>query len=190
MVDSTDDILKKRPATHGEYTENSRATWAIMRAMQAERGWPTLNDMARHSLYMIAHKMARIVTGNPDTEDHWDDIAGYAKLVADRIRNPVEAYDTENDIYAIIGLGLNCDRDTAIAWVREQQQAKAATDTQGRAVGAGLGTAKPMPSVTKMPASSLLRGNAANDRSNTPEDGGQHASFSEEELAREIEREI
>lgn len=39
------------------------------------------------ALEMICHKMARIVNGNPDYIDSWDDIAGYANLVADRLRS-------------------------------------------------------------------------------------------------------
>jgi len=191
MVDSTDDIIKKRTPVHGEYTENSRCTWEIMRAMMQERNWSTLDDKQKHSLYMIVHKIARIVTGDPDYEDHWDDIAGYAKLVADRIRNPVTPYDAE-DIYSALALGWGCDRDTALARVRELQQTAKATAPaiaaeQGAAVGPRLGAGKPIPPATPMPASGLpRRPGAANDVSNTPEDGGQHATFSEEELARAI----
>jgi hypothetical protein len=32
------------------------------------------------SLEMIAHKIGRILAGNENFHDHWDDIAGYAKL--------------------------------------------------------------------------------------------------------------
>lgn len=37
-------------------------------------------------LEMIAHKVGRILAGNPHFEDHWADIAGYARLSADRNR--------------------------------------------------------------------------------------------------------
>jgi hypothetical protein len=36
----------------------------------------------REALHMIAHKMGRIATGNPNIKDHWADIAGYATLIA------------------------------------------------------------------------------------------------------------
>lgn len=32
------------------------------------------------------HKVGRILNGNPDLEDSWADIAGYARLAADRVR--------------------------------------------------------------------------------------------------------
>ena len=40
----------------------------------------------QESLDMICHKIARIVNGDPDYADSWVDIAGYAKLVADRLQ--------------------------------------------------------------------------------------------------------
>ncbi|WP_257617167.1 hypothetical protein [Campylobacter pinnipediorum] len=36
---------------------------------------------------MIAHKIARILAGNPNYKDHWDDIAGYATLVSKELEN-------------------------------------------------------------------------------------------------------
>jgi len=44
--------------------------------------WGDLTDMQKESLDMIAHKIARILAGNQDNKDHWDDIAGYASLVS------------------------------------------------------------------------------------------------------------
>lgn len=37
------------------------------------------------ALEMIAHKIGRIVNGDPNYADSWVDIAGYAMLVADRL---------------------------------------------------------------------------------------------------------
>ena len=44
--------------------------------------WGDLTDVQKESLDMIAHKIARILAGNQDNKDHWDDIAGYASLVS------------------------------------------------------------------------------------------------------------
>ena len=44
-------------------------------------GLPPYHSMA---LVMIATKLSRILTGGPDFRDHWDDIAGYAKLASAR----------------------------------------------------------------------------------------------------------
>jgi len=41
------------------------------------------------ALDMICHKIGRIVNGDPDYDDSWVDIAGYAQLVADRLQGKV-----------------------------------------------------------------------------------------------------
>lgn len=85
---TTDDLLKIKATTHGEYTEHARCTQRIMRALMAERNWDKLTNIQLESLHMFAHKMGRIVTGDPNVHDHWADIAGYARLVEQRIPLP------------------------------------------------------------------------------------------------------
>jgi hypothetical protein len=41
------------------------------------------------ALDMIFHKIGRILNGDPNYADSWIDIAGYAKLVADRLEGKV-----------------------------------------------------------------------------------------------------
>ena len=96
MTKTTEELLIERGKTHGEYTDHARCTQNIMRAMQSEKNWYSLSDIQKESLHMFAHKMGRIATGNPDIHDHWDDIAGYAKLVSDRIPKP--EVDTETQV--------------------------------------------------------------------------------------------
>ena len=55
-----------------------------MRSYEAKRGCDLSPDQ-REALEMIAHKIARILNGDPDYADSWHDIAGYAQLVADRL---------------------------------------------------------------------------------------------------------
>lgn len=45
----------------------------------------TLDWDQMEALEMICHKLGRIVNGDPHYADSWVDIAGYAKLVADRL---------------------------------------------------------------------------------------------------------
>lgn len=85
MNQTTEQLLAERRTTHGEYSDHARCTQNIMRAMMSEKNWDTLSDIQKESMHMFAHKMGRIATGDPDIHDHWDDIAGYAKLVSDRI---------------------------------------------------------------------------------------------------------
>jgi hypothetical protein len=86
--DPIDDILDSRATDYGTFADNSRLAQALKRAMadHASDHGRTFADDQWEALEMIASKMSRIVNGNPDKVDNWDDIAGYAKLISDRLR--------------------------------------------------------------------------------------------------------
>jgi len=89
--DGVKGILNERAATYGSFRDNARLAQALKRAMaeQAEDLGKTFADDQWEALEMIATKISRIVTGDPESVDQWDDIAGYATLVADRMRGVV-----------------------------------------------------------------------------------------------------
>lgn len=78
------EILNTRGKTHGDFSDQARISQNIKLMMRDSNNWEALSDCAKETLEMHAHKIARILAGDPDFRDHWDDIAGYAKLVADR----------------------------------------------------------------------------------------------------------
>ena len=92
VMDQTTAILEERGKTYGPFTGHAAITQSIKRAMfqqtRAANG-PSLDDDQREALEMIAHKIGRIINGDPNYLDSWDDIAGYARLVADRLRGVV-----------------------------------------------------------------------------------------------------
>lgn len=79
-------ILAEREKTHGDFGTHAAITDAIKFDMQQSSNWSTLGSMKREALDMIAHKIGRILAGNPNVKDHWDDIAGYAKLVSRELK--------------------------------------------------------------------------------------------------------
>lgn len=87
IVSSTDvtEVLKERGKRYGKFTEHARITQNIKRAMADSPNWATLPDDTRETLEMVAHKIGRVLGGDPEYADNFVDIAGYAKLVADRI---------------------------------------------------------------------------------------------------------
>lgn len=89
----TDKLLVERGRTHGDYTVNAQVCQDILGILQRAPSWGQLSAVQRETLWMVAHKMARIVGGDPNHQDHWDDIAGYAKLASDRVprQQPVVA---------------------------------------------------------------------------------------------------
>ena len=80
----TEELLAERGKTHGDYSVHARITQDLKDLMFDQDNWATLTAAEKECLHMIAHKIGRILAGNPHFKDHWDDIAGYAKLVVDR----------------------------------------------------------------------------------------------------------
>lgn len=45
----------------------------------------------REAIHMILHKVSRIVSGDPELEDHYLDIIGYTQLALSNIRKRVQS---------------------------------------------------------------------------------------------------
>ena len=84
---TTEELLAERAKTHGDFTIHASLTQG-MKAVAGSQigGYDRMKPTHREAIDMILHKIGRILAGNPDFKDHWDDIAGYAKLVADRCK--------------------------------------------------------------------------------------------------------
>lgn len=88
--DTTVALLTQRSKTHGDFDDNSRISQALKHVIAVEniarqtRGQLPLPSHTREAIDMILHKISRAVAGDADFRDHWDDIAGYAKLVSER----------------------------------------------------------------------------------------------------------
>lgn len=81
-------ITTKRGSVYGPFFNNAIVAQNVKDAMHSAPGltWGRLPFDVREALDLIALKISRIVTGDPEYLDNWDDIGGYAKIVADRIR--------------------------------------------------------------------------------------------------------
>jgi hypothetical protein len=89
---STDVILEERGNRYGKFSgqaEISQRLKGVVREFEAKRGCDLAPDQ-REALEMVMHKIARIINGDPNYHDSWADIAGYAKLVADRLETGKE----------------------------------------------------------------------------------------------------
>ena len=80
MTDEIDDILAERADTHGDFLILAPIAQSLKGHMHECGNWNNLCYRHRESLDMIQHKIARILAGDPYHKDHWDDIAGYARL--------------------------------------------------------------------------------------------------------------
>lgn len=85
-------VLEERGANYGVFADHAAISQALKGAFRAWPGWEKMLQDQREALDMIAHKIGRIMNGNPHYADSWVDIAGYAMLVAERLGiQPTEA---------------------------------------------------------------------------------------------------
>lgn len=90
MTDVTE-VLEERGSRYGPFVTHAEITQRLK--MVAEKylhnAGKELKFDQKEALDMIFHKIGRIINGDPDYADSWVDIAGYAKLVADRLEGKV-----------------------------------------------------------------------------------------------------
>lgn len=82
--DSLADTLEQRGNRYGDFSGHARATQALKKSMRDfdPTKWDALSASAKEALEMVAHKIGRILNGDPLYADSWVDIAGYTQLVA------------------------------------------------------------------------------------------------------------
>lgn len=121
---SIEKTLSERGARYGDFADHARLCQSLKRVMQSfsiQQGvpgiitasvkpWEKLSPAQKQALEVIADKIARILSGDPNYADNWHDIQGYAKLVEDRLPkdadrhqmtpNVIEPADARMDIVA------------------------------------------------------------------------------------------
>jgi hypothetical protein len=91
MTTDVDATLAERGARYGTFVGHAHVTQDLKNAINLHllsRNKRLASDQ-QEALDMIVHKIGRIINGDPDYSDSWIDIAGYAKLVADRLEGKV-----------------------------------------------------------------------------------------------------
>ena len=85
MTDKIDKLLKERGKVHGDFGEHARLTQELKGVAHTSGNWDELSYEQKEAIDMILHKLGRILAGDPNHEDHWADLQGYARLAADRL---------------------------------------------------------------------------------------------------------
>ena len=81
------EMLDGRQERYGSFkghAEISQVLKQVIHSVAKARGKEFDHDQLE-ALDMIAHKIAKIINGDPNYADNWIDIAGYTTLVADRL---------------------------------------------------------------------------------------------------------
>ena len=95
-MNEIDNILDERGKRYGSFTGHATISQEIQKIIR--KGFKNsenvtsiddIDDDMTEALFMMAHKIGRIVNGDPWYADSWTDIAGYAKLVADRLEQNI-----------------------------------------------------------------------------------------------------
>lgn len=76
-----DAILDARGNKYGDYETRAAIEWTLHQAAMDSPNFPVLSPGQKTSVFMILHKLSRILAGDPNHEDSWADIAGYAQLI-------------------------------------------------------------------------------------------------------------
>jgi hypothetical protein len=100
-------VLAERGSRYGRFDAHALLTQQIKLTFSFGRNWDNLPVDSKEALEMIAHKIGRILNGDPEYADSWTDIAGYSKLVADRLLGEGE--------YKIAELGSHSDGDERVS---------------------------------------------------------------------------
>lgn len=88
--------LQERGSRYGVFSEHANITQRLKMVMYDTPKFSELENDQIEALDMIAHKIGRILNGDPNYVDSWLDIAGYAKLVADRLEESEMAASASN----------------------------------------------------------------------------------------------
>ena len=81
------DTLKERGSRYGSFKGNAQIAQEIKRCFQRSPNWEKLKCDQLEALEMVAHKIARILNGDPDYKDSWVDIEGYVRLVSETLKD-------------------------------------------------------------------------------------------------------
>jgi len=71
-------LLDERGKTHGDYSKMSTIIQDLKAVVRRGTNWDRLSPGKKEAFELMATKWGRILEGDPDFPDHWDDVAGYA----------------------------------------------------------------------------------------------------------------
>jgi len=86
-LESIEKTLEERGSKYGDFAGHAKITQNIKNIMRHSPNWQDLRVSQKEALEMIAHKIGRILNGDPNYKDSWVDIEGYAHLVSTTLKD-------------------------------------------------------------------------------------------------------
>lgn len=81
------ETLQKRGKTHGKFEDNAWLAQKFKELFRGSSNWHDLSSVQRESLDLLALKLSRILSGDPNYSDNWHDAQGYLKLAEESLKN-------------------------------------------------------------------------------------------------------
>lgn len=88
LAKSIQGLLVERGKAHGDFSVHAACTQQLKGVLQSFPNWEKLSCEQKEVLEMVAHKIGRIMSGDPNFHDHWQDASGYFQLAANKCGEP------------------------------------------------------------------------------------------------------
>lgn len=111
-MSNIDSTLNERGTRYGDFEDRAFITQDLKAVMQETPNWDLLKADQKEALEMTAHKIGRILNGDPNYIDSWHDIIGYIRLVEQRLEReqaPKSAKEAQVQNEKILGADPACD---------------------------------------------------------------------------------
>lgn len=111
-MSNIDSTLNERGGRYGDFEDHAFITQDLKAVMQETPNWDLLKADQKEALEMTAHKIGRILNGDPNYLDSWHDIIGYIRLVEQRLEReqaPKSAKEAQVQNEKILGADPACD---------------------------------------------------------------------------------
>lgn len=89
-IGSTEALIAERGTRYGKFKDGAEIMRDLKDIMHEVDGWNNLSPSQKEALDMIQHKIGRILNGDPNYDDNWKDIAGYATLIVNELSGDVK----------------------------------------------------------------------------------------------------
>lgn len=84
-MDGINEILQERGTRYGEFDRQAEVVQRLKQIIFSYKPRVRYSFDQVEAIEQICGKLGRIINGDADYADSWTDIAGYAKLVSDRL---------------------------------------------------------------------------------------------------------
>lgn len=80
-------VLSERGARYGDFITQADLSHRLKNIMRSAPSWDGLSADKKEALEMIQHKIARALNGDTEYKDNFIDIAGFATLIANSLKD-------------------------------------------------------------------------------------------------------